>query len=71
MKNITAYLEKELKEVEIHFDYYDSSDSTRRLIQSEKRQLERLIKVVKSLQNKMPSHRIQNRLLQKESTKLK
>ena len=43
------FLEKELKEVENHFDYYDNSESTRRLIESEKRQVERLIKLIKLL----------------------
>lgn len=49
MEKLIKELEAELKNVTDHFDYYDSSDSTMRLIASEKRQIERLIKVAKAI----------------------
>lgn len=50
MKNlVTKYLENELENVENNFDYYDSSYSTQKIIESEKRQIRRLIEVVNKL----------------------
>ena len=43
IEGLIKKLQKELKEVEDNFDYYDSSDSTKKLIESEKRQIQRLI----------------------------
>lgn len=49
MEKLKKELQKELNSVEHYFDYYDSSESTKRLIASEKRQIERLIKVVSAI----------------------
>ena len=49
MEKLIKYLEKELADVENHFDYYDNSIESRRLIESEKRQINRLIFAVKAL----------------------
>jgi hypothetical protein len=49
MDKLLEELEKELSEVELHYDFCDNSKEKQKMIDMEKRQINRLIKLVRIL----------------------
>jgi len=63
MEKFIKKLKKELENVDNNYDYYDSSESTRRLKQAETRQIERMIDMSKAINTKL--NRMQKELDEK------